>query len=56
MRVDVGQRVETGDALVVIEAMKMEHVMTAPYAGTVTRILVAKDQQVEREPNYSRST
>jgi propionyl-CoA carboxylase alpha chain len=48
VRVDVGQRIETGDALVVIEAMKMEHVVTAPYAGTVTRILVAKDQQVER--------
>lgn len=36
--VDVGQTVAEGDALVVMEAMKMEHRITAPYAGTITAI------------------
>ncbi|HTS02065.1 MAG TPA: biotin/lipoyl-containing protein [Thermoanaerobaculia bacterium] len=33
-----GQRVERGDLLVVLEAMKMEHSVKAPRAGVVTRI------------------
>lgn len=33
--VEVGQRVEAGTALVVLEAMKMEHSIRAPGAGTV---------------------
>ena len=49
IRVAVDQHVEAGDTLVVMEAMKMEHVITAPYDGTVSAILVAKDQQVERD-------
>jgi biotin carboxyl carrier protein len=36
--VEVGARVEPGDALVVVSAMKMEITLTAPYAGTVTAI------------------
>ena len=47
LRVD--QHVLAGDTLVVMEAMKMEHVITAPYSGTVSAILVTKDQQVERD-------
>jgi biotin carboxyl carrier protein len=42
-----GQRVKAGETLVVIEAMKMEHVISAPSAGTVTSVLVATGQQVE---------
>jgi propionyl-CoA carboxylase alpha chain len=49
IRVAVDQHVAAGDTLVVMEAMKMEHVITAPYDGTVSAILVAKDQQVERD-------
>ena len=30
-----GDRVEVGQALVVLEAMKMEHTLAAPFAGTV---------------------
>lgn len=32
------QAVERGAPLVTVEAMKMEHTLTAPYAGTVTRV------------------
>jgi 3-methylcrotonyl-CoA carboxylase alpha subunit len=35
MRVEKGQQVEKDDLLVVVEAMKMEHSMRAPFAGTV---------------------
>jgi 3-methylcrotonyl-CoA carboxylase alpha subunit len=33
-----GQEVERGTALITIEAMKMEHTVAAPYAGTVERL------------------
>ncbi len=49
IRVALDQHVAAGDTLVVMEAMKMEHVITAPYEGTVSAILVTKDQQVERD-------
>jgi 3-methylcrotonyl-CoA carboxylase alpha subunit len=35
-------------AIVVIEAMKMEHAVVTPLAGTVTRIFVTTGQQVQR--------
>ena len=35
VEVVVGQRVSAGDRLVVVEAMKMEHVLTAPVDGVV---------------------
>ncbi|MFT5222126.1 MAG: acetyl/propionyl-CoA carboxylase alpha subunit [Glaciecola sp.] len=41
-----GQHVETGATLVVVEAMKMEHPVTAPSAGTVTAVLVAAGDAV----------
>jgi excisionase family DNA binding protein len=43
-----GDSVKAHQALVVIEAMKMEHAVVTPLAGTVTRILVAEGQQVQR--------
>ena len=36
--VQPGQTVQNGEALMVMEAMKMEHRITAPYAGVVTTI------------------
>ncbi|WP_324276608.1 biotin/lipoyl-containing protein [Blastococcus brunescens] len=34
----VGDEVAAGTPLLVVEAMKMEHVLTAPVAGTVTEL------------------
>ena len=42
-----GQKVACGDALVVLEAMKMETVASADAAGTVTRVHVAVGTMVE---------
>jgi propionyl-CoA carboxylase alpha chain len=47
--VEEGQQVERGDLLVVVEAMKMEHRITAPTAGTVTSVRVAAGQQVDAD-------
>jgi propionyl-CoA carboxylase alpha chain len=45
--VDVGATVESGQPLVVLEAMKMEHTVAAPGDGTVGEVRVAAGQQVE---------
>ncbi|XRQ14552.1 biotin carboxylase N-terminal domain-containing protein [Actinomadura welshii] len=42
-----GAEVADGQTLVVLEAMKMEHRITAPSAGTVTALNAAAGQQVE---------
>jgi propionyl-CoA carboxylase alpha chain len=47
VRVKVGQHVEAGETLVVMEAMKMEHVIAAPSAGTVGEVFVTLTQQVD---------
>ncbi len=41
-----GQRVAAGDAVLVLEAMKMQHTVSAPTAGTVTEIHVRPGTQV----------
>ncbi|MBP6484267.1 MAG: biotin/lipoyl-binding carrier protein [Rhodoferax sp.] len=46
VEVTVGQQVNEGDTLVVVESMKMEIPVTAPAAGTVTDILVAEGEAV----------
>jgi acetyl-CoA/propionyl-CoA carboxylase biotin carboxyl carrier protein len=38
---DVGDVVTKGQAIVVVEAMKMEHTLTAPFDGTVTAVHAA---------------
>jgi len=38
VKVAEGERVTSGQALVIIEAMKMEHTLTAPVAGVVTEL------------------
>ncbi|ASP21719.1 acetyl-/propionyl-coenzyme A carboxylase alpha chain [Antarctobacter heliothermus] len=47
VHVAVGQAVEEGDRLVVLEAMKMEHTLRAGRAGQVAEVLVAEGDQVE---------
>jgi propionyl-CoA carboxylase alpha chain len=44
----VGQMVESGDPLLVLEAMKMEHTIFSPATGTVAALNVATGDQVER--------
>ena len=41
-----GAKVTKGEPLVVVEAMKMEHTLTAPMDGTVGDVLVRVGQQV----------
>ncbi|MFH8437516.1 acetyl/propionyl/methylcrotonyl-CoA carboxylase subunit alpha [Streptomyces sp. NPDC018007] len=38
VKVAVGDEVEAGQSLLVVEAMKMEHVISAPHAGTVAEL------------------
>jgi 3-methylcrotonyl-CoA carboxylase alpha subunit len=44
--VEPGAAVTRGQRLAIIEAMKMEHTLTAPIDGTVAEIAVEKDAQV----------
>jgi biotin carboxyl carrier protein len=41
-----GQHVRQNQLLVVLEAMKMEHVVEAPHAGVVTEVCVKPGEQV----------
>jgi urea carboxylase len=45
--VTVGEHVVAGQALLALEAMKMETVLTAPSDGVVTRVLVEAGNQVD---------
>jgi propionyl-CoA carboxylase alpha chain len=47
VRVAVGDRVEAGAVLVVLEAMKMEQKVAAPAAGVVSEVRAAAGDQVE---------
>ncbi len=44
----VGHPVDAGDAVVTLEAMKMEHVVVAPIAGRVADLRVRPADQVTR--------
>jgi 3-methylcrotonyl-CoA carboxylase alpha subunit len=46
VRAKTGHDVSRGDALVVLEAMKMEHTLAAARDGTVAEIYVADGDQV----------
>ena len=46
VEVTVGQSVAAGDALVIVESMKMEIPIEAPAAGTVAEIRVAEGDRV----------
>ena len=45
--VEIGQQVNVGDPVCIIEAMKMFNQIDADRAGTVTRILIENGQPVE---------
>jgi propionyl-CoA carboxylase alpha chain len=45
--VEAGQRVERGQTVLVLEAMKMQHTVAAPADGVVTEVHVAAGSQVE---------
>ena len=47
VEVEVGDTVEEGDTVVILESMKMEMPVEAEDDGTVTRILVEEGQPVQ---------
>jgi len=47
VNVSQGQSVSEGDALIVLEAMKMEHTLTAPRDGKISELTVTSGDQVE---------
>jgi biotin carboxyl carrier protein len=46
--VKAGDSVERGQALVLLEAMKMEIRVSAPHAGKVAKVLVSPGETVDR--------
>ncbi|HEX5590413.1 MAG TPA: biotin carboxylase N-terminal domain-containing protein [Candidatus Limnocylindrales bacterium] len=48
VHVAVGASVDAGDPIATLEAMKMEHIVAAPFAGTVTEVGVRPADQVVR--------
>jgi pyruvate carboxylase len=48
LRVEVGDEVEAGAPLAVLEAMKMESTVTAPSGGTVKRVPVPSGTRLEQ--------
>jgi acetyl-CoA/propionyl-CoA carboxylase biotin carboxyl carrier protein len=48
VHVSAGQAVEIGDPIVTLEAMKMEHVVTAPIAGRIAEVTIRVADQVSR--------
>ncbi len=48
VRVEVGDEVETGRAVCVVEAMKMQNEVHIPHGGTITAVHCSSGQRVER--------
>ena len=46
VEVSQGEKVAKGQRLLTLEAMKMEHALTAPFDGTVAELSAAAGQQV----------
>ncbi|MGH8103694.1 MAG: acetyl-CoA carboxylase biotin carboxyl carrier protein subunit [bacterium] len=46
IQVEVGQNVDEGDVLLILEAMKMENEIQSPRAGVVKEILVSEEEGV----------
>jgi 3-methylcrotonyl-CoA carboxylase alpha subunit len=45
--VENGQKVARGAALITVEAMKMEHTLTAPYDGVVSKVAFGLTDRVQ---------
>jgi len=48
INVEVGQEVQQGDNLFVLEAMKMENIFTSPRTGIIKSIMIKKGQAVDK--------
>ena len=46
--VESGQKIQKGDALIVLEAMKMENILKAPSDGVIRKIHIIKGDKVEK--------
>jgi len=46
--VESGQKIQKGDAIVVLEAMKMENILKAPSDGVIKKIHILKGDKVEK--------
>jgi len=47
VRTAIGDRVEEGDELVILESMKMEIPVVAPVGGVVTQVAVKPDDKIQ---------
>ena len=47
IKVKVGDKVQKGDVLIIVEAMKLENEVVSPFEGQIAEILVTKGQNVE---------
>lgn len=48
VRKNVGDRVEKGDSVVILEAMKMENDIKSPYSGSIKEVRVIENSPVEK--------
>ena len=46
--VESGQKIQKGDALIVLEAMKMENILKSPSDGVIKKINIIKGDKVEK--------
>lgn len=46
VKIEEGKKVEKGDAMFILSAMKMEMVVQAPISGVVKKIFVSKDSRI----------
>lgn len=44
-----GTKVKTGQPLLILKAMKMENIIKSPHDGVIKRLLVNKDQKIEKD-------
>ncbi|MFC7714821.1 biotin/lipoyl-containing protein [Nonomuraea recticatena] len=49
VKVSQGDQVSEGQPLVIVEAMKMEHTVTAPMAGVISELPVKAGQSVDMD-------
>ena len=47
IKVKVGDKVQKGDVLIIVEAMKLENEVVSPFEGQIAEILVTKGQNVK---------